>query len=94
MNRVALVLPCIATSALAAGEASVSATMRISSDWGVLEVQNVALLRPDWSAVSIAAPTTLGSTLKGDGWTLELKPNWSVVPAGRRGDFTLQGPAQ
>lgn len=67
-------------------------TMRISSDWGVLEVRNGALLKPDWSAVSIVAPTTSGSTLKGDGWTLELKPNWNVVPAGRRGDFTLQGP--
>jgi hypothetical protein len=67
-------------------------TMRISSDWGVLEVQNGALLKPDWSAVSVVAPITSGSTLKGDGWTLELKPKWSIVPAGRRGDFTLQGP--
>jgi hypothetical protein len=69
-------------------------TMRISADWGVLEVQNGALLKPDWSAVSVAAPTIMGATLKGDGWTLELKPNWKVVPAERNGDFTLAGPPQ
>ena len=67
-------------------------TMRISADWGVLEVSNGALLKPDWSAVSIVAPTTKGATLKGDGWTLELKPNWKLVPGARSGDFTLAGP--
>lgn len=69
-------------------------TMRISADWGVLEVQNGALLKPDWSAVSIAAPTTLGAPLKGEGWMLELQPNWKIVPAERKGDFTLVGPPQ
>jgi hypothetical protein len=67
-------------------------TMRISADWGVLEVSNGALLKSDWSAVSVVAPTILGATLKGDGWTLELKPNWKLVPAGRNGDFALAGP--
>ena len=67
-------------------------TMRISADWGVLEVSNGALLKPDWSAVSVVAPTIMGATLKGDGWTLELKPNWKLVPAGRNGDFALAGP--
>ena len=67
-------------------------TMRISADWGVLEVSNGALLKPDWSAVSVVAPTIMGTTLKGDGWTLELKPNWKLVAAGRNGDFALAGP--
>jgi hypothetical protein len=67
-------------------------TMRISADWGVLEVSNGALLKSDWSAVSVVAPTIMGTTLKGDGWTLELKPNWKPVPAGRNGDFALAGP--
>jgi hypothetical protein len=69
-------------------------TMRVSADWGVLAVQNGALLKPDWSAVSVVAPTIIGATLEGDGWTLELKPNWNVVPAERKGDFTLAGPPQ
>jgi len=67
-------------------------TMRISADWGVLEVSNGALLKPDWSAVSVVAPTIMDATPKGDGWTLELKPNWKLVPGGRNGDFALAGP--
>jgi hypothetical protein len=69
-------------------------TMHISADWGILQVQNGALLKPDWSAVSVAAPTDMRATLTGDGWTLELKPNWTIVPAERKGDFTLAGPTQ
>jgi hypothetical protein len=69
-------------------------TMRISADWGILEVHNGALLKPDWSSLSLVAPSTTGATLKGDGWTLELKPNWKIVPGARNGDFTLAGPTQ
>jgi hypothetical protein len=69
-------------------------TMRISAGWGVLEVNNGALLKSDWSAVSVVAPAIMGATPKGDGWTLELQPNWKVVPGGRNGDFTLAGPPQ
>jgi len=69
-------------------------TLHISADWGVLEVQNGALLKPDWSAVSVVAPTSLDAALKGDGWTLVLNPNWKMVPAERKGDFTLAGPAE
>jgi hypothetical protein len=68
--------------------------MRISADWGILEVHNGALLKPDWSSLSLVAPSTTGATLKGDGWTLELKPNWKIVPGARNGDFTLAGPTQ
>ena len=76
------------------GSGTVYPTMHISAEWGVLQVQNGALLKPDWSAVSVAASSDMGATLKGDGWTLELKPNWKIVAAGRNGDFTLTGPSQ
>jgi len=69
-------------------------TMRISADWGVLEVQNGALMRPDWGAVTLVAPTETAGTLKGDGWILELKPNWKITPGTRSGDFTLSEPSQ
>lgn len=69
-------------------------TLHISAAWGVLEVENGALLKPDWSAVSVVAPTILSATLKGDGWTLALNSKWKIVTAGRKGDFTLAGPAQ
>jgi len=74
-------------------------TLRIVDDWGVLEVSGGALLRPDWSAVTVVAPARLGAIstgekVAGDGWTLLLKPEWRVVPAKRSGDFTIQGPAR
>jgi hypothetical protein len=65
-------------------------TLRITDDWGVLDAKSGALLKPDWSAVIIVAPSaTTGSSLKGDGWTLELKPGWKIVPGARKGDFML-----
>jgi hypothetical protein len=62
-------------------------------------ISGSALLRPDWSAVTVVAPakpgtTSAGERLAGDGWTLLLEPEWRVVPAQRSGDFTIQGPAR
>jgi hypothetical protein len=72
------------------GAGTVYPTMRITDEWGVLEATNGALMKPDWSAVIVVAPTAItGSSLKGDGWTLELKPGWKIVPGARKGDFIL-----
>ena len=69
-------------------------TMRITDSWGVLEASNGALMKPDWSAVVVRAPaTTSGTSIKGDGWTLELKPGWKLVPGPRQGDLILQSGA-
>ncbi len=70
-------------------------TMRISDDWGVLEASEGALMKSDWSAVTVVAPaTSAGSDLKGQGWTLRLKPGWRLVPGARKGDLLLEKPAQ
>ena len=64
--------------------------MRISDDWGILDAKNGALMKPDWSAVIVVAPPTVtDGSIKGDGWTLELKPGWKIVPGARKGDFIL-----
>jgi hypothetical protein len=75
-------------------EGTVYPTMRISADWGVLEVANGALMKPDWSTVSVVAPSSTEGPIKGDGWTLALNPQWKLIPAQRQGDFTLSPPAQ
>jgi hypothetical protein len=65
-------------------------TMRITDEWGILEATNGALMKSDWSAVIVVAPSVnSGSSLRGDGWTLELKPGWKIVPGARKGDFIL-----
>jgi len=64
--------------------------LRISDDWGILDAKNGALMKPDWSAVIVVVPSaSTGSSLKGDGWTLELKSGWKIVPGTRRGDLIL-----
>jgi hypothetical protein len=64
--------------------------LRITDDWGTLEAKAGALIRQDWTAVIVTAPSaTTGTGLAGDGWSLELKPGWKVVPATRKGDFIL-----
>jgi hypothetical protein len=69
-------------------------TIHISDDWGILDARNGALMKPDWSALVVAVPTsTSGSTASGDGWTLALKPGWTIVPDSRSGDFVLSTPS-
>ena len=63
--------------------------LRISDDWGILDAKSGALMKPDWSAVVVAAPSASKGSLVGDGWTLELKPGWKIVPGTRKGDFML-----
>ena len=68
-------------------------TIRVSDEWGVIEGKNGALMKPDWSALVVAAPSsTAGSSVSGDGWTLELQPGWKIVPDARAGDFVLSPP--
>ena len=73
-----------------APEGTVYPGLRVTDDWGVLEAKQGALLRPDWSAVHVPAPSeTGGTTLSGEGWTLSLNPGWKVVPGKRPGDLAL-----
>ena len=69
-------------------------TIRVTDDWGVIEGTNGALMKPDWSALIVPAPaSTSGGRIAGDGWTLELKPGWRIVPDTRTGDYTLAPPS-
>jgi hypothetical protein len=48
-------------------------TIRVTDNWGILTVQNGALMSPNWNKITITEPTeTTSNIVKGDGWTLEL----------------------
>jgi hypothetical protein len=69
-------------------------TLHISDDWGIIDAKNGALMKPDWSALVVSAPSsTSGSTASGDGWMLSLKPGWTIVPDSHSGDFVLSAPS-
>lgn len=59
--------------------------LRITDDWGILTVENGALLASDWSKVTITEPIHITDKLvSGDGWNLELNPEWQVHKIGSK----------
>lgn len=63
--------------------------IRVTDDWGILTVENGALLASDWTKVIVTAPTEVtDKTAKGDGWKLELNPEWKVKEIGTKFKLT------
>ena len=77
---------------LALGElGTVYPTMRITDEWGILEVNAGALMSPDWKQVTVAAPSDPSARpLRGSGWTLQLAQGWHLIRGPRPGNFSLQ----
>jgi hypothetical protein len=54
-------------------------TMRITDKWGVLVVEQGALMSPNWDRVSVSEPTVIEKNkISGKGWILELKESYSI----------------
>jgi hypothetical protein len=65
--------------------------IRIVDVWGVLSVNNGALMDPDFAKITVVAPAIVNPPMiQGDGWTLELNKGWSVVPGPRKHDYMLK----
>lgn len=63
--------------------------VKIIDDWGILTVENGALIPSDWSKVIVTAPTLIKDVIvEGDGWKLELEPKWKIIQ--REAEFTLK----
>lgn len=53
--------------------------IRVTDLWGILTVENGALMSPNWDKISITNPTkTEANKIFGDGWTLELTDGYVV----------------
>lgn len=64
-------------------------TLRLASEWGVLEVEaDGALLSRDQKA-TVSAEGLTAEARQGKGWKLTLKDGWRLVPGPRPGDFTV-----
>lgn len=64
-------------------------TIRLACDWGVLAVDDGALLDKEMTTARVSAAGIDASGLKGSGWRLELKSGWAVRPGARKGDWTV-----
>jgi len=65
-------------------------TMRLTDDWGALEVESDALVNQDKKVASVSSAGIDSSKLKGTGWRLTLNKGWAVVPGARKGDVIVQ----
>jgi hypothetical protein len=64
--------------------------LRLIDEWGVIEVEDGALVTKDEKQLSVSAAGIDASGLKGKGWTLTLKPGWTVRAGARTGDFEVK----
>ena len=59
--------------------------LRVTDNFGILTVENGALLSSDWSNVVVSAPTEIKDNIvKGNGWVLELSKGWKVETTGNK----------
>lgn len=65
-------------------------TLRLTDAWGDLVVErNGALVYADKKRATVPLHGKGHDPLRGDGWTLTLKPGWKIAPGARAGDSTL-----
>lgn len=53
--------------------------IRVTDNWGILEVKDGALMSPNWDKISISYPSKInGQNIEGNGWTLQLTGNYTI----------------
>ncbi|WP_113651282.1 hypothetical protein [Pedobacter namyangjuensis] len=65
--------------------------IRVTDLWGVLTVENGALMSPNWDKISITNPVdATDKKIIGDGWIIELKDGYFVEKDALNGNFKLK----
>ncbi|MDR3010953.1 MAG: hypothetical protein LBV59_23705 [Sphingobacterium sp.] len=53
--------------------------IRVTDNWGILEVKNGALMSPNWDKITVSIPTKIeGQRVEGEGWVLQLKEPYAL----------------
>jgi len=72
------------------GVGTVYPSMRLTDVWGSLEVERGgALVRSTTRLATVPRVGPSADSGNGDGWRLQLKPGWAIVPGQRTGDLTV-----
>ena len=54
-------------------------SIRVTDNWGILEVKNGALMSPNWDKITISMPTKIeGQRIEGEGWILQLNNPYTL----------------
>lgn len=64
--------------------------MRLKADWGVLDVEDDALLDSASKTATVSAVGIDIAARKGRGWQLSLNDGWVVRPGARKGDWVVR----
>ncbi len=65
--------------------------IRVTDKWGILTVENGALMSPNWDKISVTIPLkNENKYISGDGWTLELTDGYSVIKDESTGNYKLK----
>lgn len=64
--------------------------IRVTDNWGILEVNSGALIGANWDRIAVGLPVTFGEKkISGDGWTLELKEPY-LIEKKPDGNYTVR----
>lgn len=71
-------------------QGTVYPNIRITDLWGILTVENGALMSPNWDKISISNPVkTENKKISGDGWILELTDGYTIARDEDSGNYKL-----
>ncbi|MDQ1856992.1 hypothetical protein [Chryseobacterium sp. WLY505] len=71
-------------------QGTVYPNIRITDLWGILTVENGALMSPNWDKISISNPVkTENKKISGDGWILELTDGYTIAKDEVSGNYKL-----
>lgn len=74
-------------------QGTVYPNIRVTDNWGILEVKNAALVSSDWNRISVSSPEKINATtIEGDGWILKLNSNYRVEKDEKNGNYILVKP--
>ena len=69
---------------------NVYSKIRIVDNWGILTVENGALLSLKWDKITVSNPTKIdGENVSGNGWTLQLYEPYNVIEDSDTGNYLL-----
>jgi hypothetical protein len=64
--------------------------IRVTDNWGILTVENGALMSSNWDKISVTTPIKIeNKNISGDGWTLELTDGYTVTKDESTGNYKL-----